>query len=711
MTTTATAALLNLLGYVTGAALYAMLLVMVGKQARAAESWREGADRLPLLTALLGLAWNVGALIGIGLQGVAAARSPMMLWLWPLVNAAAFTALGFLPAVVVHALLRTRDGLQARRAALGMTITAYALSAAAGVLHFQHVVVSRFAPSHWALHVLTVGFVGLIGALLIYTRRQPEAVADTRWKGAGWALALAVFAVSALHLSHHEGQDYSWWIELIGHHASLPLALAILYQDYRFALADIFLKRALALVLLVALACGLYLLLAAPLLARRGTQGEGAAIGVGLLLGLWVATALMYPLLQRMVNRFVDAIVLRRADYEAVRAEIAQRLATQDAPAAVLAEVCASLSAALTARQVNWTPLAGDETPGQDRSPSGPLLPLIEKRKHARLLPKLREAAPGLAVDVAAPASEGAPDGRHPARTSAIALVPTTEAPQYRLLIGDLAGGRRLLSDDLALIEAAAVLAARRIDQVRVLHERCARDLHEQEIRKLATEAELRALRAQINPHFLFNALTTIGYLIQAAPDRALTTLLRLTSLLRGVLRQSDGEFSTLGDEIELIEAYLDIERARFEERLRVMIDVPDHLRSIRIPALLLQPLVENAIKHGIAPQRMGGEVVILARLANRAESPRTGADTLQIWVRDTGAGASKSALEDGSRRGVGLTNVEQRLRRHYGAAGVFNLRSAPGIGTTVALELPVHTARHAANEAGATNEAVAARR
>jgi two-component system, LytTR family, sensor kinase len=573
-----------------------------------------------------------------------------------------------------------------------MTVAAYALSAIAGALHFQHAITHRFAPSHWALHVLTVGFIGLLGALLVYTRRQPATMAGTRWKGAGWALALAVFAVSALHLSHHEGQDYSWWIELIGHHASLPLVLAILYQDYRFALADIFLKRALALLLLVALACGLYLLIAAPLLAQRGTHGSGAALAV---LGLWVATALVYPMLRRLVERFVDAIVLRRADYEVVRVEIAQTLAAQDAPADVLTEVCRCLSTALTARQVNWTPLADDETLGQDSSPSGPLLPLIEQHKNARRLPKLREATAD---------TSSAP------RASASALVPTTEAPQYRLLIGELAGGRRLLSDDLALIEAAAVLAARRIDQVRVLHERCVRDLHEQEITKLATEAELRALRAQINPHFLFNALTTIGYLIQAAPDRALATLLRLTSLLRGVLRQSSDEFSTLGDEIELIEAYLDIERARFEERLRVVIDVPDYLRSIRIPALLLQPLVENAIKHGIAPQRAGGEVVIQAHLVG-TNAADVDAVTLRITVRDTGAGIDQRVLEHWPRRGVGLTNVEQRIHRHYGSAGNFAIRSAPGAGTTVALELPSNPPRQTTTEVAATRAAVIARR
>ncbi len=175
------------------------------------------------------------------------------------------------------------------------------------------------------------------------------------------------------------------------------------------------------------------------------------------------------------------------------------------------------------------------------------------------------------------------------------------EPPRYVLEVAELTGGRRLLSDDHAVLEAIASLLGRRIDAIRLTHERYERELREQEIGKLATEAELRALRAQINPHFLFNALTTIGYLIQTAPARALETLMRLTALLRGVLR-SEGEFTTLGRELELIESYLDIERARFEQRLRVRIDVPPTLRDLRVPPLLLQPIVENAVKHGIAP-------------------------------------------------------------------------------------------------------------
>ncbi|MBO0858797.1 MAG: histidine kinase, partial [Chloracidobacterium sp.] len=269
-------------------------------------------------------------------------------------------------------------------------------------------------------------------------------------------------------------------------------------------------------------------------------------------------------------------------------------------------------------------------------------------------------------------------------------LAPTAEPPQYRLTIGEMAGGRHLMSDDVAFLEAVVVMVARRIDAARVTHERCARDLREQEATKLATEAELRALRAQVNPHFLFNSLTTIGYLIQTAPERAFETLMRLTALLRGVLRRSDGEFATLGEEIELIESYLDIERARFEDRLRVTIDAPRETRNHRIPALLIQPLVENAIKHGVSPSRMGGEVVISAQIASGSNETPPGGDTLRISVRDTGLGASQESLIAGRKHGVGLSNVERRLKAHYGDRASFNISSVPGAGTVVELGLPL---------------------
>src|SRR5262249_32176802 len=450
-------------------------------------------DRLPRLTALLGLAWNLGALLDLGLHNFGGWGSSALL------GAAAFTALGFLPAVVVHSVLRSGDAWR-RPMTMGMLIAAYSFSAAASVLHFYQAFTRQTTPSHWALHILTAGFSPVVFSVLGATRGRPG------WGGAGWVLALAVFAVSAVHLSHHEGRDYPWWIELAGHHASLPLALVILYQDYRFALADIFLKRALLLALLVGLAFGLYLNVAMPMLNRHNDD----PVAVGLLLGLWVVTALAYPWLRSGVTWFVDMIVLRRTDYEALRAEIAQRIALLRTPERILDHICARLAEALTAREVTWS-TANDSGGEECNKPSGPLLAQL-------LLPSNQTRTSRRA--------------KEPAARATTILTPTAEPPQYRLTIGEMAGGRRLMSDAVAFLESMAVMMARRIDAVRVIHERCARDLREQETTKLATEAELRALRAQVNPHFLFNALTTIGYLIQTAPGRALDTLMRLTALL-----------------------------------------------------------------------------------------------------------------------------------------------------------------------------------
>jgi LytS/YehU family sensor histidine kinase len=269
-----------------------------------------------------------------------------------------------------------------------------------------------------------------------------------------------------------------------------------------------------------------------------------------------------------------------------------------------------------------------------------------------------------------------------------VVIVPASEPPRPVLTIAPLTGGRRLLSDDLVMLEAVAVLVARRIDAIRITEERYDREIREQEMSRLATEAELRALRAQINPHFLFNALTTIGHLIQTAPPRALDTLMRLTALLRGVLR-SEGEYTTLGRELEIVESSLDIERARFEHRLLVRIDVPARLRTIRVPSLVLQPVVENAVKHGIAPHRLGGQVTVRAML----DGARPEGRQLVLVVHDTGVGTTEAALQRGRKAGVGLRNIERRLACQYGDSAWISIRVTPGEGTTVEIRLPVDAA------------------
>jgi two-component system LytT family sensor kinase len=610
------ASLINLLGFITGLVLYVMLLWIVLIS-------RPASNRLTLLTGILGFIWNAGAFSGYGLINLGFAQSA------PLLLAGAFAALGFLPSVVVHTALRTVEQI-GRRQGLAVAGAAYAMGSIAAVMHF-HSAITAGPPSNWALRGITYGFAGLLLALLVITRHQ---------KGRGrvlWVVAMSVFAVSALHLSNHEfGQD-PWWLQLAGHHASLPLVLLILYQDFRFAFADIFLKRALSFIFLAALIFGMFAFAVLDILNEKPTSERSVA----LLLTLWALTALLYPFLRRGAEWLIDKVVLRRADYTLLITRLSNALERCETPSGVLDETIRALSPALSAQSIEWTECAIGNSHNS----------IEQDRRSAR-----------------------------------ITILPV-DAPHYVLNIHDLTGGRRLLSDDVALLERVALLAAHRIDAVRSNRERYQRDVREQEMRKLAAEAELRALRAQINPHFLFNALTTIGYLIQTAPERALGTLLRLSGLLRGVLKSGE-EFVTIGEELDLIEAYLDIERARFEDRLRVHIDVPWELRRLRIPALVIQPLVENAIKHGISECLSGGEVRITARLQQSDRNPEQPA--VLISVVDTGVGVAETTLAHRRGRGLGLSNVEQRLQRCGNNVTPLLIRSAPGSGTTVEIQVPL---------------------
>jgi len=689
------ATLINLLGFLTGVALYGMLLFMVlaGRVSHPTrgipEEISRSTDRLPLLTAILGLCWNISGILVNGLPTlvqVALSRGSVSL-----LAATAFTSLGYLPAVVVHSVLRTTDSMKRRSGRLFIVSVAYLLSTVACIMHFYSAIVFGIAPSHVALHLLTYGFGSLIVVLLISTRGQAN------WR-AGWIVALAGFAISAVHLSHHGGESYAWWLELVGHHASLPLILAILYQDFRFALADIFLKRAFSLLILVSIAVALYVMVANPFLYPHNGSEEANPRAIGLLLTLWVGTALIYPWLRRRVDWFVDTVVLRRADYGLLRSEIVRLISEREAPDAVLDTVCERLAPALSALKVSWISSEMAVDPGQQAKNSNQLFSLtnrFDKTGEVILTPGSPVVTPGIS---------GSEENRqiHLTRSFDVTtsvFIPTSEAPQYFLVVGGLQGGRRMLSDDTAMLESLALLVARRIDALRVSHERCEVAMREQETSKLVTEAELRALRAQLNPHFLFNALTTISYLVQTSPKRAQNTLMRLTGLLRGVLKRSTGEFTTLGEELDLIEDYLEIEQARFEERLGVKIDVPLDIRDLRVPSLILQPLVENAVKHGISPMKSGGEVTVMASLVNVRHYPsevsvppteREEHYILKISVRDTGKGVTDDELSLGRKRGVGLNNIERRLQCHYGDDASLLISSVAGSGTICEISLPV---------------------
>ena len=284
--------LLNLVGLSTGIVLYAMLLAMVIRAGRT-PGGPGRVDLLLIATAVLGLLWNLCALPAyelpkLGIEGP-----------FTFLIAAGFSALGFLPAVVVQSVLRGEADRVAGKSKRAVAIVAYSVSGIAAALHVFAAWRGAPVPSSIAMRLLTYAFVVLVVPLAAVTRGQPGA------RRALWAAALSIFAVSALHLSQLHQGDASWPVELLGHHASVPLALAILYQDFPFALADIFLKRALTLLVLVTAA----LVSVTFLHASSAGTPLGSPREVGSLVLLWVGTALLYPRLRDAIAWFVDTIV------------------------------------------------------------------------------------------------------------------------------------------------------------------------------------------------------------------------------------------------------------------------------------------------------------------------------------------------------------------------------------------------------------------
>ena len=196
----------------------------------------------------------------------------------------------------------------------------------------------------------------------------------------------------------------------------------------------------------------------------------------------------------------------------------------------------------------------------------------------------------------------------------------------------------------------------------------------------LAHQARLQALRYQLNPHFLFNTLNAISTLVTDRRNADATKMIaRLSDFLRLTLDAPDAEEVTLADEIEYARRYLEIEQVRFGNRLVVSFDVDERAWSARVPALLLQPLVENAIRHAVAPRPEGGHVTIGARVAGRE---------VWLWVADDGPGINEGGNGVASGNGIGLANTRERLHELYGPAHRFTLDNGTGLRVEIGLPL-----------------------
>jgi two-component system LytT family sensor kinase len=204
-----------------------------------------------------------------------------------------------------------------------------------------------------------------------------------------------------------------------------------------------------------------------------------------------------------------------------------------------------------------------------------------------------------------------------------------------------------------------------------------------EQLRMLATQAELKALKAQINPHFLFNALNTIAQMIHSDPARAEATVERLAEMFRYVLNGSERGLVPLEEELSFLDVYLEIERARFGEQLRITREVAPSALDVPVPSLILQPLVENAVQHG---RRDDGSVDIRIRVTLQS-------DAVLISIADQGPGMPPNfEISDGA--GHGLRNVDERLRKGYGSENGLDIGENEPSGTAVTVRIPVEGGR-----------------
>jgi len=267
-------------------------------------------------------------------------------------------------------------------------------------------------------------------------------------------------------------------------------------------------------------------------------------------------------------------------------------------------------------------------------------------------------------------------------RADAVSVFEVPGSEPMWLSLGPRIDGRAYMSRQLRLGQTTALQLAAQYE--RVIREEFERHqlISEHELRELTSRAQIRALQAQIRPHFLFNTLNVLSNLIHTDPRKAEDLTEELASVFRYTLDATRLEWVVLEEEVRFVTSYLQIEKARFEGRLSYLIDLEQQTKPVRIPPMILQPLVENAVRHGIASRIEGGVVRISATSSD---------GRLVLVVEDSGSGMKNG--ENSDRQGIGLTNVRDRLKHIYRDDATLQLNALEPIGTRVTLTLPEFSA------------------
>ncbi len=452
------------------------------------------------------------------------------------------------------------------------------------------------------------------------------------------------------------------WLVFLGVHLVLLVVLCAFFLFARFRYADVFIRYGVRILLSGTWAAVLAVVVQSALLVHIARQASSPpAVHVFLVILTANGLLLSFTFVDERLSRLVNRWLFRPPDYRSATRQLVHKLRQLDSDTEIGNAV---EEAARVPLELRGARLLGLEQAPAQAWPAGIHEGELVEVEHAD---RSREGLPLRDVEVMIPVS-------------------TAGRVSHVLLIAPGSTRPALVMTDLNYLGTIASQAGARLDALHRERESADRQSREAVLLQQVTEAELRALRAQINPHFLFNSLNTIADLIVRDPARAETMTLRLAGVFRHVLAHSSRPLTSIRDEMEFLRTYLYIEEARFGDRLQVDFDVAPEVLHEQIPSLILQPIVENALRHGLGPKPGPGHLWI----SGRAVGP-----DIRLSVEDDGMGPQWSGrprttfVSESEGQGLGLANVTERLRTLYQDRASVTLEARQAGGTSVVLLIP----------------------
>jgi two-component system LytT family sensor kinase len=628
----------DLIGYTTGLLITLVLLVLALRAAKL-----PGTPIANIIFAVCGLLWSAGGLVraaSLG-SGMAQLRGVASIALSVQYTGAAAFPIAFLAIWRRFAI----QGWQ-QRASRVLDILAIVSATALALSFWLHLFPRGILTTFTAYNAGVL----LVAGPLISLRRAttPRSVYLPSFAIFYAVVATGIFMIIAGHSQTH-GLTQTMNLAAAAHAHLVLLVMVLAFLLFaRFRYADLFIRYAVRILLASVWAFAIVIAAQSAFVWHVVDQmSSPAAIHVFLVLITATGLLLSFTFVDERITALVSRMMFRAPDYREAARQFANQVRDLHWESEILAAVEEAAREPLGLEAARVVSL--DNLPWPRGISDGEITEIDYRHPLCKLLP-----VPN--VEILTPITL---EGRV---THVLVISPGTERPS-------------LVTRHLSYLQTLAAQCGYRLDALRREEEAVERQSREALLQQQVAEAELRALRAQINPHFLFNCLNTIADLVVRNPAGAETMTLRLAEVFRHVLDHSSRPLTSIRDEMEFLRTYLYIEEARFGDRLQVKIDVAPELESAQIPSLILQPLVENALKHGLGPKPGPGHLTIAVRAAG---------DQLQMTVEDDGMGPSETPS-----KGLGLANIAERLQTLYQDRASVSLRRREAGGSIATVVIP----------------------